>query len=558
MTNSTWIDIRAGLDYLVLEEHRQPYGELSNLADADTQAPQMIMLVGEVQKTASIQKLGFGAARAPNHSGDIRLSLDPETTGWKLPVLIADCELHAPKTFSKIIAGKTPLGITRRSLAWRKRMPLGIEIGPRDISNLFYTQIMLPFSTLVCFFADDFRGLGEVATLLATWLVNVINCPSDLPSKTQPRIMILVKENNSGEFDEKTAMTQFLRMFVEQAARRSRLPIDGSRGRISPAKMAMLLSHFGNICILALPQPQSSHRVWKALRHQILAESESVCIERSKAKFIFSATHLKSLFSFACDHFCGDVVRPFNFIRASRLPSPVPRDMATHLSDFISHVDPVRLHTFAVPIIASALAMDAFPPEMHVFNPRAVFNELYKQICQGIRNTRSDNAEENVFDTVQLTDAIEHQFCQNVLAIAEGKTSAAAAHQSCLYSYRKEWVDIYSQTTCFGCEVRGPEHVCSCGHGLCDLCFIKCGRSAPGAPWTISVKICPLCYVEVNKVVKLKPPTAGVRVFTADGGGVRGVVGISWLKVLQSNLRLPMPIQEHFDIVVGTSSGEAT
>ena len=204
-----------------------------------------------------------------------------------------------------------------------------------------------------------------MATLLATWLVNVINCPSDLPSNTQPRIMILLKENNSGEFDEETAKPQFLRMLVEEAARRSRPPIERTRGRISPANMAMLLSHFGNICILALPQPQSPHRAWNALRHRILAESESVCIERSKAQFIFSAIHLTSLFSFACDHFCGDVVRPFNFIRASRLPSPVPRNMATHLSEFMSQVDSVRLHTFAVPIIASALALDAYPPEMH-------------------------------------------------------------------------------------------------------------------------------------------------------------------------------------------------
>ncbi|OBT62456.1 hypothetical protein VE03_08602 [Pseudogymnoascus sp. 23342-1-I1] len=35
-----------------------------------------------------------------------------------------------------------------------------------------------------------------------------------------------------------------------------------------------------------------------------------------------------------------------------------------------------------------------------VFNPYAVFNELYKQICQGIRYHRSENVEENAFDTI--------------------------------------------------------------------------------------------------------------------------------------------------------------
>ncbi|OBT42771.1 hypothetical protein VE00_06578 [Pseudogymnoascus sp. WSF 3629] len=83
MAKSTWIDIRAGLDDL-----------FSDLADADAQTPQMIMLMGGLQKTAAIQKLCFGTARTPGHSGDIRLSVDPETTRWESPVIFADCELH--------------------------------------------------------------------------------------------------------------------------------------------------------------------------------------------------------------------------------------------------------------------------------------------------------------------------------------------------------------------------------------------------------------------------------------------------------------------------------
>lgn len=63
MTKSTWIDVRAGLDDLVLQEHHQPYGALSNLDDPDTRNPQMIMMIGGAQKTAAIQKLRFGAAR---------------------------------------------------------------------------------------------------------------------------------------------------------------------------------------------------------------------------------------------------------------------------------------------------------------------------------------------------------------------------------------------------------------------------------------------------------------------------------------------------------------
>src|SRR4051794_27826629 len=136
MSKSTWIDIRAGLDDLVLQEHHQSYGEFSDLIDANAQTPQMIMLVGGAQKTAAIQKLCLGTPRTPDHSGDIRLSIDLETTSWESPVFIADCELHTPKAFSRITAGRAP--ITRRPSAWRKRMPQGVGIEPRDISNMVY------------------------------------------------------------------------------------------------------------------------------------------------------------------------------------------------------------------------------------------------------------------------------------------------------------------------------------------------------------------------------------------------------------------------------------
>jgi hypothetical protein len=36
-----------------------------------------------------------------------------------------------------------------------------------------------------------------------------------------------------------------------------------------------------------------------------------------------------------------------------------------HLLEFLSQVDSIRLYTFAILIITSALALDAYPPKMH-------------------------------------------------------------------------------------------------------------------------------------------------------------------------------------------------
>uniref|UniRef100_A0A0B7KPB2 PNPLA domain-containing protein n=1 Tax=Bionectria ochroleuca TaxID=29856 RepID=A0A0B7KPB2_BIOOC len=51
------------------------------------------------------------------------------------------------------------------------------------------------------------------------------------------------------------------------------------------------------------------------------------------------------------------------------------------------------------------------------------------------------------------------------------------------------------------------------------------------------------------------PPTAAPRVLSLDGGGIRGLASLQFLQVLQDLVGLPYPIQYHFDIVYGTSSG---
>jgi hypothetical protein len=57
-------------------------------------------------------------------------------------------------------------------------------------------------------------------------------------------------------------------------------------------------------------------------------------------------------------------------------------------------------------------------------------------------------------------------------------------------------------------------------------------------------------------VVKTLPPTAGVRVWTFDGGGVRGLASLQYIQKLQDRIGLPYPVQKHFDVAFGTSIGK--
>ncbi|KAK0866001.1 hypothetical protein LTR87_015181 [Friedmanniomyces endolithicus] len=56
-------------------------------------------------------------------------------------------------------------------------------------------------------------------------------------------------------------------------------------------------------------------------------------------------------------------------------------------------------------------------------------------------------------------------------------------------------------------------------------------------------------------LIRLKPPTAGVRVLSVDGGGVRGIIPLEFLHLLQRSFGSSCRIQDLFDLALGTSAG---
>ncbi|KAH6884963.1 acyl transferase/acyl hydrolase/lysophospholipase [Thelonectria olida] len=55
--------------------------------------------------------------------------------------------------------------------------------------------------------------------------------------------------------------------------------------------------------------------------------------------------------------------------------------------------------------------------------------------------------------------------------------------------------------------------------------------------------------------LRIRPPTAGYSILCIDGGGVRGIVPPTVLKLIEERLGLPIPIQEHFTHAYGVSAG---
>ena len=214
-------------------------------------------------------------------------------------------------------------------------------------TNSIYSQLLLPFADVFCFFSADLGGFKEIAHSLAVWLVK--DQSSTLSRSTYPRVIIVTEEIPLGAHKEKEARKAFLWLLREETT-------------------LELSKKFSDIHIVALlpDHKVSSEARYRRLKECLLDRSDEVRRNREDARTLFSATHFAALFRYACDHISQTLEGPFDFIKASRKQNPIAEDLAEHLSIFLKHIKSTKeLIEFAVPVIASSILLDNYPPDTH-------------------------------------------------------------------------------------------------------------------------------------------------------------------------------------------------
>jgi hypothetical protein len=132
-------------------------------------------------------------------------------------------------------------------------------------------------------------------------------------------------------------------------------------------------------------------------------------------------------------------------------------------------------------------------------------------------------------------------------------------------------VRFTSHSACFCCLREMPEHPLPCGHVLCTPCVRAYGWVKRGS--VVQVDSCPMHYDQTPFptpwILKFKPDFAGVRILSLDGyycsilqksydmlmfnsGGIRGIVELEVLREIERSLGDKIPIQNFFDLIVGT------
>lgn len=207
----------------------------------------------------------------------------------------------------------------------------------KEIEYQLVGRLLSPFSDVICFFADDKGGLADIASLFSR-LSQII--PGSGWPHFPPRAIVFV----NCLVREVPVMEQLLSELVTT----------------NPFWRYKVYS-----CRVSLPT--------ESLLKRILQEATESRVERAKNRMAFNTAQVCFLFNEACTFFSKQISHPFNFIHSARKARPVPV-MGPHIAELFSSQTMVEVAAIGIPIVASAVLLDAKVPGMHCKSTKYLFS----------------------------------------------------------------------------------------------------------------------------------------------------------------------------------------
>lgn len=189
------------------------------------------------------------------------------------------------------------------------------------------------------------------------------------------------------------------------------------------------------------------------------------------------------------------------------------------------------------------------------FDPATVFSRFYRSRCE------TAMIEYIIHQDVRkkFVAAVRSDFIAMFRTLVSGEGSTAARLHVDRLRTLPSLCELKSHRACFCCLMRMPERVLTCGHTFCDTCVQTFGTPSRSEKYTFMLDSCLLCgESDSSALFSFVPPTAGIRILSLDGGGIRGVIKLAILKKIHSEfLRFRLPFANYFDYVCGTSAGRS-
>lgn len=283
------------------------------------------------------------------------------------------------------------------------------------------------------------------------------------------------------------------------------LEIDDLRMMLRQEGQEIYTQVFSSISLMHLGgehvSPLARHR---RLKEVILLEVDVSRRERIERRIHFSAIHFEAFFHGAVHHLAKMIDEPFNFIRCTRLSNPIDEDYRDHIATFVSlSNESFLLYESVVSFIASSILMDAYPPRMHGKCSAGPYGENRSHSQCSILERYFGDCYKHTVSRPSSNFWIRH-----------------CSQRICAHASSIRWND------CCRLLIWALRRQHNCTPAMLNPCH------GIGPSWRLT----PLAY------------TVSV------GGGIRGVIPLEFLGLLQASVRSGLQVQDLFEQAFGTSS----
>ncbi|KAL4817214.1 patatin-like phospholipase [Aspergillus spinulosporus] len=497
MNEIRWLDIEKQEDQgFMLNDYGRLKRVLAELVAPESQYPALCTFIGNEAKDAGLRQLYPQNNIKKHHSrAAVRLRRDIRSCDSSRPCLIVDGDL----TCSNQSHASKYTPAEGHPISWD-------ALSKEAVIQAAWARLVFLFSDIICIFVADFPGPTDVADFLLECVK--LGAASTLPIPVRPRVAIVFEDSAGGPIGDAEAFYQ----------------------RLNIANPATQCEVFSAVNLICLNKSLSETARYEKLSTFIAGQLDDMTIVRQDHRALFNATHLIALFQLAMKHFIDEPEQPFNVVEAVRVGHSIPSSLAAHLAHYLEAgmVAGVNYEQLA-PSIASALMMDHYSPGMPnvAFAPRVVFRTLYRSaVIQALEDSKG------ILPKCPIQEMVGMVECRMVEQFDKLEVMGLQS-----WRLRQEQLRALS------------------GHLSSIRSNLVYGSPARGVEYRFTISMCLCCLYRKPFVIDVLPPTANPTILAIDGGGVRGVIPLEFLILVQEHLGQSCQIQDMVDLAIGTSSG---
>lgn len=334
-SHPAWIEVaHHKYDALGIIDHGRLERLINDLPDPKAQYPQIVTFMGDVRKRSILADLFSDSASSPSLMSTDRsvvdLHMDASTGTSRYPALFADIESRlsvSPRTERQKIYKQSRRGVKTSQILWQDE--------PGTTLRTIIARVVIPFSDVICLFADDIGGVDAACNHLITWPC-ADRTASSVFQQFQPHVILITSETRDAKIKRMQDDT------ITERLRKADFPCSA-------------------VTIVHLPILVSGE-VMKYVRPYMVKMRQN----RVDRHLQFSSPNLLWLFNEALAHAARTRALPFDFISAWYASRPASPALIDHLTAFWNLAREERMTMEQIgAIIASSLRVEAYYLSSH-------------------------------------------------------------------------------------------------------------------------------------------------------------------------------------------------